>query len=101
MNGEELLKLAEVKRVPLQTGDILALYLPREPTMQEFDEMTVRLKAVLGRDVKIVVLLPGWDLKVMGPDDVPFEWKTYPGYGEPMVGVEHPADGTWSEEIVG
>lgn len=22
-----------------------------------------------------------------------------PGYGEPLVGVEHPADGTWSPEI--
>jgi hypothetical protein len=71
MNGKELLELAEVKRVPLRPGDVLAVYLSREPTDYEADYISERLKTILGMDVKVVIMPPGFDLKVMGPEEEP------------------------------
>lgn len=33
------------------------------------------------------------------PGHEPAGWREHPGYGEPMTGVEHPADGTFSPPV--
>ena len=33
------------------------------------------------------------------PGHEPAGWREHPGYGEPMTGIEHPADGTFSPPV--
>jgi hypothetical protein len=67
MNGKELLELAEVKRVTLRPGDLLAVYCSREPTDEEADNMSQRLMHITGH--KVIIVPPDFDLKVMGPEE--------------------------------
>lgn len=68
MTGEELLKLADVKRLQLKPGDALAVYCKREPTDYEADWIRERLTAHLGGEIKVIVLPPSYDLGVIGSE---------------------------------
>lgn len=70
MNGKELLELVEVKRVDLKDGDILVVYCPTEPSEQQAHEMTDRLKAGTGLDIKVLIVPPGFALEVVRDERV-------------------------------
>lgn len=63
----ELPAIAEVKRLTLHPGDRLVVNLDRQPSDMEVHQLKLRLQAILGDDVPVLVLSPGIDLEVLGP----------------------------------
>lgn len=64
----DLPEITEVKRLTIRPGDRLVVRLDRQPDMAEADEITGRVRALLG-GVPVLVLGPDADLEVIGQAD--------------------------------
>lgn len=58
----------EVKRLAIRPGDLLVLKVDHYLDDEAVDDLHVRLLEALGPDVKVLVLEPGAEIGVIGPD---------------------------------
>lgn len=61
--------VAEVRRIDLRPGDRLVITLAHELDDQEFDKLRQDVRAAFGEAIPVVVLSPGMDLTVIGPEN--------------------------------
>lgn len=63
----ELPEITEVKRLALRPGDRVVVRLDRHPSDMEAHQLKLRVQAILGEDVPVLILPPEMDLEVLGP----------------------------------
>jgi hypothetical protein len=61
-------EISEVRRLIVRPGDRLVLRCARQPTLAELDDIHEYMAKFAGPDVPVLVLGPGEDVEVVGPD---------------------------------